>query len=79
MRRFAVSLLLAALLALPARASQQGTLVIRNWGEMDKCAREAQAAYPDYSAEAYAKRDARMKDCLARRDLPPRAPLAPER
>ena len=60
-----------------AHASGAGTAAIKNWGVMDQCAREAQAAYPDYTAEAYAKRYAKLKTCLAGKDLPPRAPLAP--
>ncbi len=73
-----VFLLLAVMLA-PAlgSASQQGTQAIRNWVAADRCAREAQEAFPDYSAEAYAKRDAKLKDCLAGKALPPRAPVAP--
>jgi hypothetical protein len=71
--------LLIAAAATPAPATQQGTLVIRNWAEMDKCNREAQAAFPDYSAESYAKRDAQVKACLARHNLPPREPVAPSK
>jgi hypothetical protein len=61
----------------PAQATSAGNMTIKNWGKMDECARQAQAAFPDYSAEAYAKRDARLKECLAAKNLPPRAPIAP--
>ena len=46
---------------------------------MDQCAQQAQAAFPDFTAEAYAKRDAKEKECLAARNLAPREPLAPGR
>jgi hypothetical protein len=43
---------------------------------MDNCAKQAQTAYPDFSAESNAKRDAKLKECLNANGLPPRAPLA---
>lgn len=58
-----------------AQASQQGVEVMKSWKEMDVCARKAQAAYPDYTAESNAKRDAALKRCLAAHNLPPRQPL----
>ena len=58
-----------------AQASPAGQQAMRNWGAMDQCAKDAQAAFPDYSAEAYAKRDAKMKECLEKKSLPPRTPL----
>jgi len=71
--------LIAALLlfAGAAEASQQGQVVLNNWKAADKCAKQAQAAYPDYSAEANAKRDAKLKECLNAGNLTPRQPLAP--
>ena len=71
--------LIAALLlfAGTGEASQQGQVVLNNWKAADKCAKQAQAAYPDYSAEANAKRDAKLKDCLNAGNLTPRQPLAP--
>ena len=42
---------------------------------MDTCAKQAQTAYPDFSAESNAKRDAKLKECLNANDLPPREPL----
>jgi hypothetical protein len=67
---FAV-LLLAALAPVTGRASQQGTVVIKKWGSADKCAEQALKAFPDYTAEALAKRDAKYKQCLASGNLPP--------
>lgn len=62
-----------ALGAAPALASQQGVVAIQNWKNMDRCAKEAQVAFPDFTAEANAKRDAKMKECLEGKNLPPRA------
>ena len=83
MNRFALILpILALLLArVPgaARASQQGVVVTKKWKTMDVCAKQAQTAYPDYSADSQAKRDAKLKECLQGNSLPPREPLAPGR
>ena len=71
------SLLLAAVLLLAplgAGATQQGQSAIRGWKAMDNCARQAQTAYPDFSPEANAKRDAKLKECLSGNGLPPREP-----
>ena len=70
--------LIAALLlfAGAAEASQQGQVVLNNWKAADKCAKQAQAAYPDYSAEANAKRDAKLKECLSGGNLAPRQPVS---
>lgn len=62
-----------------ALATQAGQAAIKKWSAMDQCAREAQAAFPDYSAEAVAKRDAKLNECLESKSLPPRAPLSPSR
>jgi hypothetical protein len=74
-----LGLLLAAVL-LPfigtAEASQQALGVIGSWKGADRCAKQAQAAYPDYSAEANAKRDAALKNCLNGGNLAPRQPLS---
>lgn len=72
MYRFAFACLILALGALPAAASQQGVIAMKNWKSMDLCAKQAQAAFPDFTAEANAKRDAKMKDCLEGKNLPPR-------
>ena len=60
-----------------AFASRSGQAAIKKWSAMDQCEREAQAAFPDYSAEAVAKRDAKLNECLESKSLPPRAPLSP--
>jgi hypothetical protein len=57
-------------------ASQQGRDVNANWRTADKCAKQAQAAYPDYSAESNAKRDTSLKECLRGYNLAPREPLS---
>jgi hypothetical protein len=68
----AVALALATTTAQAATA--QATQVMRNWKTMDNCAQKAQAAFPDFSAESNAKRDAALKNCLNAGHLPPRAP-----
>jgi len=79
MARFGAAMIvvLAGLAATDAEASPAGVAAIKNWSTMDRCSREAQNAFPDYTAEAYAKRDAKLKECLESKSLPPRAPLAP--
>jgi hypothetical protein len=69
----------ATLVLIPdlAPASQQGTQVIKSWKTSDNCARQAQIAFPDFTAEASAKRDAKLKECLEANRLAPRAPNAP--
>ena len=59
--------------------SQQGVVAIQNWKKMDLCARQAQTAYPDFTAEANAKRDAKLKECLEGKNLPPRDPAGSPR
>jgi hypothetical protein len=54
-----------------------GQQMMRLWGVTDRCAAQAQKAFPDYTAEANAKRDAQMKQCLAGANLPPRGDLDP--
>ena len=78
MRRFAFPLAaLLLLFAATAEATQQGQIVLNYWRMADKCAKQAQAAYPDYTAEANAKRDAKLKECLSAGNLAPRQPLSP--
>lgn len=72
MKRAIFAVVFAALAAGPAAASQQGVVVTQNWKSMDLCTRQAQAAFPDYTAEANAKRDAKLKACLEGQNLPPR-------
>lgn len=59
-----------------AEASQQGQAAVGYWKAADKCAKQAQAAYPDYSTEANAKRDVALKNCLNGGNLAPRQPLS---
>lgn len=61
----------------PAMATQQGVVAMKNWKAMDLCAKAAQTAFPDFTADSNAKRDAKLKECLAGKNLPPREPLAP--
>jgi hypothetical protein len=56
--------------------SLQGRSVDANWRTADRCAKQAQAAYPDYSAESNAKRDTSLKECLRLYNLTPRQPLS---
>jgi hypothetical protein len=60
-----------------AVGSQQGQSVLNRWKVMDNCAKAAQLAFPDFTAEANAKRDAKYKQCLAGANLPPGVPLSP--
>jgi hypothetical protein len=77
MTRSALLLLLLLLSAATASASQQGLIVLHNWKAMDLCTQKAHAAFPDYTAEANAMRDAALQACLAGQNLPPREPLSP--
>ncbi len=72
MNRFASALLILALAALPAMATQPGVTAMKNWQGMDLCARQAHTAFPDFTADANAKRDAMLKQCLEGKNLPPR-------
>ena len=69
-------------LSLPAAAMAQttpyGKQVISRWTASDRCTRAAQKAFPDYTADAIAKRDNALKRCLAGQSLPPRAAELPE-
>jgi hypothetical protein len=68
-------------LSLPAVAMAQtayGKQVIGRWTASDRCTRAAQKAFPDYTADAMAKRDDALKRCLANQSLPPRAAELPE-
>jgi hypothetical protein len=58
-------------------ATGQGTVAIAHWKTMDICAKQAQAAFPDFTPDSNAKREAKLEDCLRANNLPPRAPLAP--
>ena len=75
--------ILALLLVLAPGAaqaiSQQGAGVVRNWKSGDNCAKQAQTAFPDFTPEANAKRDAKLKECLEANHLAPREPGTPGR
>ena len=79
MNRLGIAVTLSVLVLAPtaAIASQQGVQTTKNWKTMDQCAKQAQTAFPDFTAEANAKRDTKLKECLEGQNLPPRAPLAP--
>ena len=73
---------LLAVLFLPEAAhatTGQGTIAMGKWKAMDKCAAQAQLAFPDFTAESNAKRDAKLKECLAVQNLPPREAPPPAR
>jgi hypothetical protein len=65
------------LVAGTAAATQQGNTAILYWKLMDNCAKQAQAAFPDFTADSNAKRDASLKLCLEGSNLPPRQPGMP--
>jgi hypothetical protein len=58
-----------------AWATQAGNGAIVKWKGMDTCARQAQAAFPDFTPASNAKRNAKLNECLNANNLPPRAPL----
>jgi len=63
----------AALLPYAAHAvTQQGVQTMRKWALSDKCAQQAQRKFPDYTAEAQARRNEMMQQCLGQQNLPPR-------
>ena len=81
-RPMRVGVLFATIFLLPVAAhatSGQGMVVIQRWKAMDSCAAQAQRAFPNFTADANAKRDAKLKECLAGQNLPPRETAAPPR
>lgn len=77
-RRIAAFIVLLAALAVPVTVrafSRNGGSMMHNWATSDKCAAQALKAFPDFTAESNAKRDAAMKNCLASQNLPPRESL----
>jgi hypothetical protein len=77
MKLLAVVLVAAlAVSTVGAGATQPGNTTLTNWKIMDACAKQAQAAYPEYNAESNAKRDAKLNQCLSINVLPPRQPLS---
>jgi hypothetical protein len=76
-RLIAAALIGVALFPGLAAATQQGESVIKNWKRMDACAKQAQAAHPDYTAASNAAREEALKTCLENGNLPPRRSLSP--
>jgi hypothetical protein len=71
--RFAALIIAVLLPTLPANAvTQQGVQTMKKWAISDKCAQMAQRKFPDYTAEAQAKRNELMQQCLGQQNLPPR-------
>jgi hypothetical protein len=64
-------------LAGSAFATGQGTSTMLKWRTMDACAKQAQAAFPDFTPGSNAKREAKLKECLNANNMPPRQPAAP--
>jgi hypothetical protein len=80
MRSFTTTPAAAALLLVAgtaAAATQQGVSAMAKWKVMDKCAKQAQEAFPDFTTDAEAKRQASLQQCLDAGNLPPRQPLMP--
>ena len=65
-------LAIGLLAAATAQASQQGIVTLQKWKAADLCAKKAQQAFPDFTPDANAKRDAQLKLCLQQQGLPPR-------
>jgi len=70
MRRLPAILLLALLLPAPAFADSNWKQSQTVWSRMDKCTREARRQFPDYTAEANAKREIARQRCLRNGNLP---------
>jgi hypothetical protein len=80
MGRLAIPLAAALILvAGTAAATQQAITAEAIWKVMDICAKQAQAAFPDFTADSNAKRDAKLNECLESNNLPPRQPEQPPR
>jgi hypothetical protein len=61
-----------------ATSTQQGTQMMKNWAQSDRCVAAATKQFPDYTTASLAKRDQAVQQCLSNSILPPRAPLAPQ-
>jgi len=71
--RFCLALMIAAAalaLARPAFADQNFKTSSIYWSARDRCTRQAQQAYPDYTPESNAKREKMRKNCLLGNNLP---------
>jgi hypothetical protein len=80
MRGWKVRSLAAMLTLLPGAAEAltgQGNTAAQKWKTMDNCAKQAQAAFPDFTPDSNAKREAKLRDCLDANNLPPREPDSP--
>jgi hypothetical protein len=81
-RVFWLLLLLGAAAALPraANADQNWQSSTAVWRAMDNCTRAAQRAFPDFTPEAHAQRQAYRQTCLRSQNLPgePGAPPVPQ-
>ena len=82
-RCLVLALLALAAALLPPRAGADDKLRQSDviWRAVDSCTRAAVKAYPDYTAEALAKREVQRRLCLRRNNLPggddlPAAPAA---
>jgi hypothetical protein len=79
MQRWAIGVMATAVVLASgsAHATMQGTYALQRWKVMDNCAKQAQKAFPDFSAASNAKRNAAEKNCLNASNLPPREPSSP--
>lgn len=76
MHRAAAAALIIFMVPVTAWAvTANGQQMMQNWAASNRCAQAAQKAFPDFTAEANAKRDAQLKQCLAGQNLPPRPAL----
>jgi hypothetical protein len=71
------SIVALALLAGSAAASQPGNVAIAKWKTMDACAQQAQAAFPDFTPQSNAARNAKLNACLSANNMPPRDMQSP--
>ncbi|MBV8779386.1 MAG: hypothetical protein JO032_00935 [Alphaproteobacteria bacterium] len=81
MPRTTAAALVAIALLWPASVlamTGNGRQMLNKWATSSRCAQQAQKAFPDFTAEANAKRDALLKQCLAGGNLPPRPSLDAE-
>jgi hypothetical protein len=76
-RTLCCGLLFAAVIAFPAAADPSWKQSSAVWSQMDKCAQQARKAFPDYTAEANAKREASRQKCLRNGNLPGDASAPP--
>ena len=60
-----------------AEASQPGNVAFAKWKTADACAKQAQAAFPDFTPQANAQRNAKLNACLSANNLPPRETTSP--